>query len=949
MLKSLLLPLILVSLHASILFSGTTGKIAGHITDSQSKEGLPGANVQIDGTTLGAAADVNGDYTILNVPPGLYTITVSFIGYQKVRVKEVRVNVDFTTRVDQVLSPSAVEMAAVEVFGEKNPLVRQDLTNTLVAFTSEKIEALPVDQISQVIALQAGIVKDNDGALHIRGGRSNEIAYHVNGISINNPFSNNQGVGLATNAVEEVSVSAGTFSAEYGDALSGVVNFVTKDGGPTYHGSLKVWSGDHFTNKDNVFFNADDRDVFNNERLEWTFGGPVPLFGKKLTFFSSGVRQKDNGFLYGIRVYEPNDWPVFNNDAIAIDPFGLPATVEQLIAGERGTPGADGDRAKVPMVTRDDLNVTGKLTYKPSNTLKFTYDLILDDGESRPRTRFRRFRFTPDGQAKIFSNNASHTFGLTHTLSAKTFYTLKFGINNTKRTQGVFQDITREDQDGDGLAETVVGSRYFPNRDNDISQHILPPTGQYVAGGMDLFRSEQKSRTLSAKLDVVSQILPHHEIKFGGEFKHHRLELEQFTLLFDFQNGRFFVPFPQLNSEFTAYQAYKREPVQTSFYVLDKMELSRQFILNVGLRGEYLDTKAPYNPDLAGTVDAGVEQPRFLKDSSAKLRLSPRISLSFPITDRGIIRFSYGFFYQNPTFRSIYQNPRFEDLDFRGIPTFGNPNLEPERSIQYELGLQQQFTDDFKADITVFYKTVNNLIQTRRVLAGDVALNKEFNVVTNISNANVRGFTVSLLARRAQGGLLSGTVDYTYQIGEGAFNDPTRLAVDTRTGRESEQEFVPLDFDRAHTLNGTLTLSKSRNWAISAIGTLQSGTPYTPSVPSSVQAVQFDVNSGRRPFFTTLDIKLEKFFRVPGARFSVFMQMQNVLDTKNELRIHNDTGRSLMSLDETTRPTLFNNLRNTINNDPSNFFPVQFLDDFYQREDFLGPPREIRWGVTYDF
>ena len=949
MAKSFLATALMILVLRGLSFGGTTGKIAGHITDKQSGEGLPGANVQIEGTSLGAATDLNGDYTILNVPPGLYTVTVTFIGYQKVRVKEVRVNIDFTTRIDQVMNASAVEMAAVEVYGERNPLVRQDLTNTLVAFTSEKIEALPVDQISQVISLQAGIVRDNDGALHIRGGRSNEIAYHVNGISINNPFSNNQGVGLATNAVEEVSVSAGTFSAEYGDALSGVVNFVTKDGGPKYHASLRAWTGDHFTNKDGIFFNANDHDVFNNERFEWTFSGPVPIFGKKVTFFSSGVRQKDDGVLYGIRVYEPNDWPIFDNNAVLIDPFGLPQTVEQLIAGQRGQPGADGDRKRVPMVTRDDLNVTGKLTYKPSNTLKFTYDLILDDGESRPRSSFRRFRFTPDGQAKIFTNNASHTFGLTHTLNEKTFYTLKFGVNNTKRTSGVFQNITRADQDGDGLRETVVGSRYFPNRDNDISQHIIPPTGQYVAGGMDLARSEQKSRTLSAKLDVVSQVLPHHEIKFGGEFKHHRLELEDFTLLFDFQNGRFFVPFPQLNSAFTEYQAYKREPVQASFYILDKMELSRQFILNVGLRGEYLDTKALYNPDLAGTVDAGVEQSQFLKDSSAKLRLSPRISLSFPITDRGIIRFSYGFFYQNPTFRSIYQNPRFEDIDFRSVPTFGNPNLEPERSIQYELGLQQQFTDDFKADVTVFYKTVNNLIQTRRVLAGDVALNKEFNVVTNISYANVRGFTVSLLGRRPPGGLLSGSIDYTYQIGEGAFNDPTRLAVDTRTGRESEQEFVPLDFDRAHTLNATATLSKPSNWALSAIGSLQSGTPYTPSVPSSVQAVQFDVNSSRRPFFTTLDLKLEKFFRVTGARFSVFMQVQNVLDTKNERRVHFSTGRSLTSLDESTRPTLFNNLKETIKDDPSNFFPVQFLDDFYQREDFLGPPREIRWGVSYDF
>ncbi len=954
MLRPILPVLLALTFFTSLLLAGTTGKIAGRITDGESGEGLPGANVQIEGTSLGAATDVDGNYTILNVPPGLYTVSISFIGYQTTRVRDVRVNVDFTARIDQQLNASAVEMAAVEVFGERNPLVRQDLTNTLVAVTSDKIESLPVDQIRDVISLQAGIIEGNDGALHIRGGRSNEVAYQVNGIGINNPFSSGQAVGLATNAVQEVSVSTGTFSAEYGDALSGVINFVTKDGGQDYHGSFKLWSGDHFSSREDIFFNIDERDVFNNSRAEWTLSGPLPLFGDKLTFFTSGVRQQDDGHLYGIDIYKPNDWPFFDSEDVLIDPGGIPASIEDAIAGIPGTPGADGDRSLVPMVTRDNLNVTGKVTFKPTNTFKLTYDLILDDGERSPRTSrgvnmFRRWRFTPDGRPRVFSNNTSHSVGLTHTLNNKTFYTLKFGVNLTRRTEGVFENITTADRDNDGLAETVVGSDYFPIRDNDISQHEIPPTNIFVAGGMDLFRQKRKSRTLSAKLDFVSQVLPSHEIKFGGEFKKHDLDFEEFTLLFDFNDGTFKIPFPALDPDFTGYQAYDRNPVQASFYILDKMELAKRFILNAGLRYEYLDTRAVFNPDLQGTVDAGVESPEFLESASAKHRISPRLSLSFPITDQGIIRFSYGFFYQNPTFLNIYRNPRFEDFDFRSTPTFGNADLEPERSIQYEMGLQQQFTDDFKVDLTVFYKDVNNLLQNRRVIAGDVALDKEFNVVTNISYANVRGFTLALLKRPSPGGIFSGTLDYTFQVGEGAFDDPLKLAVDTRTGRQSEQEFVPLDFDRTHTLNATATLSKRRNWAISAIGNLQSGTPYTPSVPSSVQAVQFDVNSGRRPFITNLDVKLEKFFQVQTTRLSVFMQLENVLDSKIERRVHLNTGRSLNSLNESTQPTLFNNLRETIAADPSNFFPVQFLDDFYQREDFLSPPREIRWGLTFEF
>jgi len=927
-------------------FAGTTGKITGIITDAETGEPLVGANIQVEETTLGAATDVDGVYVILNVPPGLYNLNISFIGYQTVLVKDVRVNVDFTTRLNQSLKPTVVEGSVIEVVGEKRPLVRQDLTNTQVAVTSEQIDELPVDQIRDVIALQAGIVEDNDGALHIRGGRSNEIAYQVNGLSINNPFGNTQGVGLATNAVEEVSVSAGTFSAEYGNALSGVINYVTKDGGNDYHASLKGWTGDHFSTHDDIFFNIDDIDPFNNSRAEATLGGPVPLLGKNFTFFASGVWQKDNGYLYGIRVYKPEDLLFLAGDNILIDPTGLsfhPGPDGTLIIDQDPSrAGASGDGEIVPMVTRRSLNLTGKLTWKPTNNIKISYDLIFDDGENYPRVAngintFRRFRFTPDGRPKTDSYNISHSIGITHTISKKTFYTLKIGYNENHARTAVFED--------------VFDPGYVPSVENNIINQIIQPT-DYIAGGTDLNRTVEKSQSILGKIDVVSQVLPNHELKFGGELDFHRLNLDYYTLLFEgtgINSGRFIIPTAAENSEFTDFQYYTREPIQAAVYFLDKIELAQKFILNAGLRYEFLDTRAQYNPDIAGTVDEGVDNPKFLKDATPKHRLAPRISLSFPITSRGIIRFSYGFFYQNPTFRNIYRNPRFEDFGFLQVPVFGNPNLKPQRSIQYEMGLQQQFTDDLKMDLTIFYKDVNDLLEERRVIAGEVAVSKEFNITTNISYASVKGFTVAFLKRRSIGGFLSGSIDYTFQVAEGAFTDPLDLAVDTRTGRQTAQKYVPLDFDRTHTLNAVLTLGKTNNWLASTIGRIRSGTPYTPSVPSSVSPVEFEVNSSRRPMLASIDIKLEKFFKVWGARFSVFTQVENALDFKNERFVHLNTGHSLSNLNETTQPNLFNNLRETINEDSKDFFPVQFLDTFYQREDWLSEPREVRLGMTFQF
>ncbi len=935
-------------LGAQLLFAGTTGKIVGMVTDAETGDPLPGVNVVVEGTNLGAATDIDGTFVILNVPPGVYTLTFVYLGYQTVHVKNVRVNVDFTTRVDQQLKPTVLEGEAVEVFGEKNPLVRVDLTNTQVAVTSETIDELPVDQIQDVIALQAGIVVDNAGNIHIRGGRANEIAYQVNGLSINNPFGNSQGVGLATNAIEEVSISAGTFSAEYGNALSGVINFVTKDGGPNYSGSFEIWSGDYISGRKDLFFNIDDVDPANSRRVEWTLGGPVPIpwINKKITFFASGVLENDRGYLYGIRIYNPDDRLVLDGGNMLIDPYGeyfVPGPDNTLrIKRDPARRGANGDRAIVPMVTRDALNVTAKLTYRPSSTFKITYDFIMDRADRYNRVAhgvniFRRYRFTPDGRPKTKSRNISHSLGIVHTLGKNIFYTLKLGLNQNWARTAVFDD--------------PFDPRYVPSIGNDIRNHLIQPTS-YVAGGRDLARTEESNCSYIIKLDVVSQPFAHHEIKFGGEFATHRLDYESYLMFFEELGdslGRFFIPSQDKNPNFVDYQFYVRKPVQGSLYILDKMELGKQFIFNIGVRYEYFHSKALYNPNLAATVDQGVDRPEFLKWSQPKHRVMPRISFSFPITSRGIIRFSYGIFYQYPVLRRIYANPRFEDFNFVRTPTFGNANLEPERSIQYEIGLQQQFTDDIKMDLTLFYKDVNNLIDNRRVIAGEVAVDKEFNVYTNIGYAKVKGFTASLVKRKSRGGLLSATLDYTFQIGMGSYTNPLDLAIDVRTGRITPQKLIPLDFDRRHTLNATLTLSQTNNWIISAIGSIQSGTPYTPTVPSSIQPVRFERNSARRPWIKNVDLKLEKFFRLGKFKYSVFMQAENILDIKNELYVHPNTGRSLTNLQESINPTLFNNLRATIESNPRDFFPVWFIDDYYQREDWLSTPRRIRLGISLMF
>ncbi|RMD91864.1 MAG: TonB-dependent receptor, partial [Calditrichaeota bacterium] len=483
-------------------YAGTTGKIAGKVSDAKTHEPLIGANVSLVGTTLGAATDANGNYVILNVPPGKYDLRFQYIGYQPVVVKGVNVNVDFTTRIDQALQPSAIEMEEIQVVAERTPLVREDLTNTQVAITADAIRSMPVDQIREVIRLQAGITEGNDGSLHIRGGRSNEIAYQVNGVSIENPFNNLQGVGIATNAVQEVSVSSGTFSAEYGNALSGVVNYVTKEGGNRLTASLRAYSGGHVTTHDDIFFGIDNFDAFHNARIEGTLGGPFLFARDKIKFFLSGVYQKDKGYLFGIDLYDPSDILLLNESSFVLDPFG------------DGKPSGSGKI--VPMNVRETYNFTGKLSYRLAPQVKLTYDLIYDKGRRPSGGQFRNFRFNPRGRRFLRTQGVNHSLGITHTLGKKTFYKLKLSAGITDAKNWVF--------------DNPQDPRYQASFNSNVFNNLFPQT-DYLAGGHNLNRARDNTRTYIAKLDLVSQVHPAHELRLGGEFDYFRLERETYALL----------------------------------------------------------------------------------------------------------------------------------------------------------------------------------------------------------------------------------------------------------------------------------------------------------------------------------------------------------------------------------------------------------------------------------
>ncbi len=212
-----------------VVFAGDTGKITGIVVDKENGNVLPGVNVLLEGTSMGAATNADGEFFILFVEPGLYNLKFSYIGYAEVTMQDVRITKDLTTNLYSIeLTPEAIEGQEVTVVAEK-PLIEINATNEVRVVRAEDIQNMPVRGYNSVASLQTGVVADGD-VLHIRGGRTDETGYYVDGVYVNNPYDLGRSGDLPNLSLEEISFQAGGFNAEYGSANSGIISTTTKEG-----------------------------------------------------------------------------------------------------------------------------------------------------------------------------------------------------------------------------------------------------------------------------------------------------------------------------------------------------------------------------------------------------------------------------------------------------------------------------------------------------------------------------------------------------------------------------------------------------------------------------------------------------------------------------------------------------------------------------------------------
>lgn len=871
-------------------FAGITGKISGKVTDKTTGEALVGVNIVLLGTMQGAATDINGNYFILNIQPGIYSVKAAMIGYKSVIVKSVHVSADQTTHLSFELSSEAVKIGEV-IIAAKKPLVRKDLTSTEANVSGKNISMLPVEDIAAVINLQAGVVNG-----HFRGGRAGEVKYLIDGVSVNDAYSGSSSLSPEVNSIQEVQVLTGTFNAEYGEALSGVVNQITKIASNKFVTNARFYTGDYITNRNVLYENISHispKDIYS---FQGSVSGPIPILNNFIKFFLSGRYYYNDGYIYGRRMFNPSDSSNFS----ANNP-------KDWYVGNTG------DNKYVPMNFNRRYTLQGKLNFGIGSGQGIVLSGMLQNKKYRDYDH--RFKLDPDGDYTKFEQSYLGSISYTQILSNSAFIEYLGSAFITKFQQYVYKN--------------PLDPRYVdPTKLRQVSGNA------FLTGGTQNWQFFHQTSTYSGKVDLTWQIDNINQIKTGIEFKQNQLKSKNFQIIVDAATD--FKPTLPKNGAFN-FNTYNVNPYQIATYLQDKIELN-YLIVNIGVRFDYFQPDGKYmkDPNKINLLD-DLEPPfpdSLMATASSKYSISPRLGISFPITANGAIHISYGHFFQIPPFNNLYLNPNFRIPLTGNYPqnigtTIGNTNLEPQKTIMYEIGLQQALTQVLGVSVSAYYKDIRNLLSTKIFIKNNF---KKFSQLVNLDYGSVKGITLSFTKRFRNH--FGATLDYTFQVAKGSASDPN-AAFDKAQANppiEANKQLVPLNWDRRHQINFTLTYGTPDDFIASFIGKIGSGLPYTPSIQNQRTGLE---NSENKPTFFNVDFYLTKYFKIFGQQFSAFIKIFNLFDIANEVQVYGDTGRAGYTLELTRAQEA-----------PRG---VNSLSEYFRRPDFYSPPRQINIGASFSF
>lgn len=869
--------LVLVHLLASVPASAQSGKITGVVTDVEGV-GMVGVNVVITGTTRGSSTDEDGRFFILNVEPGTYSLRASFIGFRAVTQSEVIVNINKTTTIDFTLEESTAEGDELLVVAER-PDVEVDQTATLEIIRPEEVEQIAgITDLSDVLGLQAEV---NDG--HFRGGRSNEELYVLAGMGIVNPLNSSRSFTPMLSAVEEVEVITSGFAAEYGNAMSGVINISTKEGGDSWSSraeirtrapSYKHFGGSVFDPANNPYIRLMNNlewweapDPENDDKPRWQgaigrgFGSRVdPEEGAKLAYDLWKRTHRDVGYEYD------NRW-----DALIDFTLGGPIseTSRLFVATQINRvwpmlPTPEADR---------QMQVMGNLVMKPGPGMKLKLNAMYGNTYQQEFSYSSGgfYRWVYDrviGANKVLDQSAGVGLVYSHVLSDRTYYELTVNGMRTKLTEGV--DVIDPERFRDDITDGSVWERLYWE-------------DGFRTGVMDDDFFDEESWTYSAVGFLTSQVSNNHEIKVGIQGNLYDIDVEN-----------------RLNhsSRSSAVQEFfQARPYEGAVYFQDKMEF-RGMITNVGLRLDfydqnvqyYTDTFSPFrdpsNPALINERDAATE------DTPIVARLQPRLGFSFPINERAVFHLNYGNYLKRPGLESLIGSRTTlfnENLGTVEPRRLGNPLLKPEETKSYDVGLVLGIARGFTLDVSGYYKDVKNLIQ--RV----VYIDSNDNLYESLGNrdyANIRGFSLRLNKRR---GFISGSARYHFSVATGKNSTPTgRSPIIDETNEQTQAPSprdILLNFDRRHALVLIAGVNLPQDWGpriaggyplgrlrINFLHDSRSGRPYTPSELLGDNFAK--LNTERTPWEHNTDLKVTKTVGAGFTELDVFVEVFNLFNAR---------------------------------------------------------------------
>ena len=613
MINSIKNKILIIFFFIGCLYGQTTGKVSGIVYDT---DNIPiiGASVSIIETGIGTATDSEGFYYILNLYPGTYTLKVNMIGFKAFLVENVIISVNKTTRIDIQMQESFIEGEEVVITASKIS-TKKDQSGTIKNISEDQINILPIKDIESIVAMQAGVV---DG--HFRGGRSTEVTYLVDGMRTDDAYGgDSKTVYLEPSVLRDLEVITGTFNAEYGRAMSGVVNQITKDGSNQFESSFSTRYENYFSSNNNIFVGIDNLMVNLNQDYNFQFSGPI--LNDKITFFLNSRYQDNLGHLNGYDFFNVSDRSNFmaDNPSNYYSEHSGSHVIENYCSNSKGGEIYDietgnhiieeseciqyGDCELIPYDILEEplifysgaqsliddnecINlgiyyemlprfIPAQIRYKNDNFISMnnsTSSSILGKITFKPSAQFKLslmnslndyeggwysnfYKYSPDSRTTIHSKNNFTSLFINYMINSSSFMDLKLSYN--------------QKEDGNYVYENPLDLRYVAD-EYSISE------SQFLQGGHDKTHNSRKINDLNFKFDFNSQVNSIHNLKFGLDNFYHNLSVRNYIIKDAASDNPFnYIPVIDEGDTTTSFaEEYDVESYEYSLYMQDKMEFS---------------------------------------------------------------------------------------------------------------------------------------------------------------------------------------------------------------------------------------------------------------------------------------------------------------------------------------------------------------------------------------